>query len=363
MIEVRHLSKKYPDAHPLKDVSFRLDAGEIVAVLGPSGCGKSTLLRCLNLLETPSGGEILPDGKSIPDRRSSVTEIRRRIGMVFQDYRLYPQYTVLENVMQPQRHVLHLDRQEAYDTSIELLRDVNLLLRKDSYPAELSGGQKQRVAFARALAMNPELLLLDEPTSALDPAAVVEIRYILKKLAERGKTVLLVTHDMGFARSCATRVLFLCDGKICEDKPTEQFFRAPETESARRFLARDEALELTVPDARFDFLDAIGSIQGFSDARGLNGRTAGRLISAFEELVMISLLPRIRETGTIRVCFALQEGSQVTMTVSYGGAVCDPLPGMEPASLRILRHQADEIAYTEKKNAPECNQVRLLFSF
>ncbi len=362
MIEVKHLSKKFPDGQPLSDICFRLDKGEIAAILGPSGCGKSTLLRCLNLLTNPTGGEILLDGKNILDRRASVTEIRRKIGMVFQSYQLYPQYTVLENVMQPQRHVLHLDRQKAYDTSVRLLGEVNLLLKKDAYPTELSGGQKQRVAFARTLAMNPDVLLLDEPTSALDPAAVVEIRYILKKLAAQGKTILLVTHDMGFARSAATRVLFLHDGKVCEDKPTEQFFRAPETEHARHFLAQDEALELTVSDSRFDFLDAISSIQRFAGNRGLNDRMAGRLISAFEESVMITLLPRIKDTGAIRVRFAMQEGAQVSMAVSYGGNACDPLSGMEQSSLHILRHQTDEITYTEKKNDPERNQLRMLFS-
>jgi len=359
MIEVKNLSKKYREATPLKNVSFKLDKGEIVAVLGPSGCGKSTLLRCINLLENPTSGEIILDGESILDSRISLTKIRRKIGMVFQNYQLYPQYTVLENVMMPERHILRMDKQQSYDNAINLLREVNLLSQKNSYPEELSGGQKQRVAFARTLAMNPDILLLDEPTSALDPAAVFEIRYIIKKLSEKGKTILLVTHDMSFARNTATRILFLNDGIICEDTTPDEFFQSPKSESGKHFLSQDDSLEFIVYDNNYNFLESISKITTFTENHGQNEKISERLISIFEEIVMIGLLPHINDTGAIRISLSIHNNDTITMSISYGGKVFDPLSLMDSSSISILRHQADEIAYKEIKSEANCNLIEI----
>ena len=236
LLEIRNLTKRYGENTVLRDLSFTVRRGEGIVVLGPSGCGKSTLLRCINALEPIQGGEILLGGEVIDRSPAGLPALRRRIGMVFQSYELFPHMTVMENILLAPCKVLGTKKEDAKAEAEALLRRVGLWEKRDSYPRELSGGQKQRVAIVRALCMHPEVLLFDEVTAALDPEMVREVLDVVLDLAREGKTMIIVTHEMQFARAIANRVLFLEDGKIAEEAAPEEFFTAPKTERAKKFL-------------------------------------------------------------------------------------------------------------------------------
>jgi polar amino acid transport system ATP-binding protein len=245
VLDVAGVSKSFGANEVLSDVSLQVDKGETVCVLGPSGSGKSTLLRCINWLERPDAGQIYLNGQRVgvsgagiamSDRELS--KIRTRIGMVFQHFALWPHLTVLQNLMEGPVQVQRRPKTEVRDEALALLEKVGLFEKRDAFPSKLSGGQKQRVGIARALAMRPDLLLFDEPTSALDPELVGEVLVVMRELAREGMTMVIVTHEMGFAREAATRVLFLDRGRNVESGPPEQFFASPETERARQFLQR-----------------------------------------------------------------------------------------------------------------------------
>lgn len=236
LLEIRNLTKRYGENTVLRDLSFTVRRGEVIVVLGPSGCGKSTLLRCINALEPIQGGEILLGGEVIDRSPAGLPALRRRIGMVFQSYELFPHMTVMENILLAPCKVLGTKKEDAKAEAETLLRRVGLWEKRDSYPRELSGGQKQRVAIVRALCMHPEVLLFDEVTAALDPEMVREVLDVVLDLAREGKTMVIVTHEMQFARAIADRVLFLEDGKIAEEAAPEDFFTAPKTERAKKFL-------------------------------------------------------------------------------------------------------------------------------
>lgn len=236
LLEIRNLTKRYGENTVLRDLSFTVRRGEVIVVLGPSGCGKSTLLRCINALEPIQGGEILLGGEVIDRSPAGLPALRRRIGMVFQSYELFPHMTVMENILLAPCKVLGTKKEDAKAEAETLLRRVGLWEKRDSYPRELSGGQKQRVAIVRALCMHPEILLFDEVTAALDPEMVREVLDVVLDLAREGKTMIIVTHEMQFARAIANRVLFLEDGKIAEEAAPEEFFTAPKTERAKKFL-------------------------------------------------------------------------------------------------------------------------------
>lgn len=236
LLQIDHLTKAYGETAILKDVSFSVGQGEVVVIIGPSGCGKSTLLRCINALEPIQGGQVRLNGQVIGQGAKDLPALRRRIGMVFQSYELFPHLTVLENILLAPTKVQKRSRAEVQQEAEALLDRVGLLAKKNSYPRELSGGQKQRVAIVRALCMHPEILLFDEVTAALDPEMVREVLDVMLDLAREGKTMVIVTHEMQFARAIASRVLFLDDGRIVEEAPPADFFDHPQTERAQRFL-------------------------------------------------------------------------------------------------------------------------------
>nr|WP_298078616.1 amino acid ABC transporter ATP-binding protein [uncultured Blautia sp.] len=238
MIKIRHLQKSFGQVQVLKDISTEIRKGECVCVIGPSGSGKSTFLRCINLLEQPDGGGIEVDGRDILDPGLKIDDYRKEVGMVFQHFNLFPNMTVKRNIMLAPMRVLGLSEEESSGKALKLLRQVGLESKADTYPNKLSGGQKQRVAIARALAMNPKVLLFDEPTSALDPEMVGEVLHVMKELAEGGMTMIVVTHEMGFAREVSDRVLFIDHGVILEDRPPRELFGRPENERTKEFLAK-----------------------------------------------------------------------------------------------------------------------------
>jgi len=238
VISVKQLTKYFGKNLVLDQISTTVEKGEVVAIIGPSGSGKSTFLRCLNLLETPTSGEIYINRQNILDRKTNITEIRKNIGMVFQHFHLFPHMTVLENIAYAPQKVKKIKKGEAVEKARQLLAKVGLSDKEGAYPNQLSGGQKQRVAIARALAMEPEIMLFDEPTSALDPEMVKEVLDVMKDLVKTGMTMLIVTHEMRFAREAADRILFLADGKIVEEGDPESFFTSPKTDRAKEFLSK-----------------------------------------------------------------------------------------------------------------------------
>ncbi|MBD9010226.1 MAG: amino acid ABC transporter ATP-binding protein [Clostridiales bacterium] len=238
MIRIENLHKSFGDLEVLKGINEHISHGEVVVVIGPSGSGKSTFLRCLNLLETPTDGEIYIDDELINSPKADVNKIRQKMGMVFQHFNLFPHLTIMENITLAPVLLKKMTKPEAIKKGEELLKKVGLSEKADSYPAQLSGGQKQRVAIARALAMQPEIMLFDEPTSALDPEMVGEVLDVMKELAKSGMTMVVVTHEMGFAREVGTRILFMDDGVIAEKGTPEEIFNAPKNERTKSFLSK-----------------------------------------------------------------------------------------------------------------------------
>ena len=238
ILEIKHLGKSFGSHEVLKDIDFTVKKGDVISIIGASGSGKSTLLRCINLLETPSSGEIWYQGKNVLDRSMNAPEYRSHVGMVFQSFNLFNNMTVLENCMVGQTKVLKRSKEEAKAVALEYLQKVGMLPYINAKPRQMSGGQKQRVAIARALAMGPDVLLFDEPTSALDPEMVGEVLSVMQNLAQEGMTMLVVTHEMAFARDVSNRVVFMSQGVICEEGSPAEVFGNPRRQETKDFLAR-----------------------------------------------------------------------------------------------------------------------------
>ena len=238
ILQVNHLSKSFGSNLVLRDIDFTVEKGDVISIIGASGSGKSTLLRCINLLETPTSGEILYHGKNVVGRGVNPTEYRSHVGMVFQSFNLFNNMTVLENCMVGQTKVLKRGKEEARQHAMKYLEEVGMAPYINARPRQISGGQKQRVAIARAMAMDPEVLLFDEPTSALDPEMVGEVLTVMQRLAEEGMTMLVVTHEMAFARDVSNHVVFMADGVICEEGTPEELFGDPKKQETKDFLSR-----------------------------------------------------------------------------------------------------------------------------
>jgi putative glutamine transport system ATP-binding protein len=238
MIRFHQVNKHYGQFHVLKDINLSVKSGEVVVVIGPSGSGKSTLVRCINRLEAITDGELIVDGIRVNDKKTDINLLRRNIGMVFQHFNLYPHMSVLNNITLAPLQVANISKAEARETAMFYLEKVGISEKADAFPSQLSGGQQQRVAIARGLAMKPKIMLFDEPTSALDPETIGEVLDVMKTLAHEGMTMVVVTHEMGFAREVADRVVFMDQGRIVEDAAPSAFFADPREERARLFLSR-----------------------------------------------------------------------------------------------------------------------------
>lgn len=263
MIKVEHLRKKFGNIVPLKDINVTINDGEVVSIIGPSGTGKSTFLRCLNLLDTPTSGHIWIDDEEITKKNAPVYKIRQKIGFVFQSFNLYEHLTAVENVMYAQVKLLNKTRQEAYDYSIMLLNTVGLQGKAMQYPSELSGGQKQRVAIARTLALDPDIILFDEPTSALDPLMVGEVADTIYDLAKMGKTMIIVTHEMKFAKKISNRILFFADGIVYDEGTPEEIFDYPTKEKTKLFMQNIGVRTFEVIKDVTDYYDAMNEVRKF----------------------------------------------------------------------------------------------------
>lgn len=236
MIQIKNLNKYFNKLHVLKNISYNINKGDVISIIGPSGSGKSTLLRCINLLEVPTSGEILFQGTNI--QNTNINKVRENMGMVFQHFNLFPHMTVLENITLGPIKVKNIPKNDAEKIALDLLKKVDLLDKKDSYPSNLSGGQKQRIAIARSLANKPHVLLFDEPTSALDPEMVKEVLNVIKELALNNMTMIIVTHEMNFAKEVSNKIIFMDKGEIIEDSSPKEFFNNTKTERAKEFLSK-----------------------------------------------------------------------------------------------------------------------------
>ena len=361
MIKIEHLKKVYSNATPLKDVSVEIRDGDVIAVIGPSGTGKSTLLRCINLLEKPTEGHIWIDGVEITDPKADIRKIRRKMGMVFQSFNLFGHMTVIENIMLAPMLLLGKSRQDAYDEGIRLLHMVGLAEKVLNYPDELSGGQKQRIAIARTLAMDPDIILFDEPTSALDPTMVGEVQSVIRDLSKTGKTLMIVTHEMKFARSISNRVFFMDEGGICEDGTPEQIFDNPQNESTRRFVRRLKALDLRISGRDYDFLALEGEIEKYCIKNRLPWKLTQQLRLAYEEIIQQLLLPVVKDSGIDTSIEYSEEDCSVEMTVRYAAPALDIKEKGDELSLKVLKSTMSEPAWSwnEKDTLPN----RLLLRF
>ena len=346
MIKIEHLKKEYPNVTPLQDVCAEIRDGDVISVIGPSGTGKSTLLRCINRLEKPTSGKIWVNGEEITDPKCDLNRVRQKMGMVFQSFNLFGHKTVIENLMMAPMDLLGRSKQEAYERGMELLRTVGLAEKALNYPDELSGGQKQRIAIARTLAMEPDIILLDEPTSALDPTMVGEVQAVIRELAKSGRTMMIVTHEMAFARSISNRVFYMDQGGIYEDGPPEQIFEHPLRENTRRFVQRLKVLELIIESRDYDFLGMAGEIAQYCARSQMPPKLSNRVQVVFEELVQ-QMLMRALEQPVIHVSVEYNPVSEkASLTVRYNGPPMDVTQSADELSLAVLKGLVSDLRYS-----------------
>ncbi len=347
MIEFRNVGKTYPGGiTPFSGISLTINDGEVVAVIGPSGVGQSTLIRCINLLDPPTEGEIFVDGECITAPGYDTGRIRRKAGMVFQSFNLFSHITAIENIMKPQMDKLGKTKQEAYDKAADMLKSVGLFDWRFSYPDELSGGQKQRDAIARTLAMDPEIILFDEPTSALDPAMAEEVQTIIKRLTGTGKTIMIVTHDMGFARKICTRILYMDEGGIYEDGTPEQIFDHPQREKTFAFTRNLRTVRIDIDSPHYDFAAALASLGNYCKSWQLSQAVSNRVISVFEELCNEILIPALGNDLKIRVDISVRKDSNSpVMEFRYTGAPFSPEETENIISLAIVKNNVTMLTH------------------
>ncbi|HLZ20183.1 MAG TPA: ATP-binding cassette domain-containing protein [Smithellaceae bacterium] len=325
MISIKHLSKHFGDLIVLKDISTEIKKGEVISIIGPSGTGKSTLLRCLNLLETPTGGEIVIDGVNLLDKKTDIFQLRQKMGMVFQSFNLFSHLMVIENIMLGPVNLLKLNPQKAYDEGMKLLSLVGLAEKAYAYPDELSGGQKQRVAIARTLAMNPEIVLFDEPTSALDPTMISEVLAVIRKLALAGMTMMIVTHEMKFARDVSTRVLYMDEGIIYEEGTPQQIFDEPQKDKTRTFIHRIKTFTFEIRSRAFDLYSFQAGVEKFARNQFLSGKQINHIQLVLEELIMNKLLAGQGTSVDITVTVGFSEkNNEIELTIAYAGKSYNP---------------------------------------
>ena len=348
MIRIEHLSKSFEDATPLKDINAIINKGDVISIIGPSGTGKSTLLRCLNRLEEPTSGKVILDGQDLGEKGCDLTQVRRKMGMVFQSFNLYRHMSVVENIMYSPMKVLKLPREEAYERAMKLLRTVGLAEKADRMPDELSGGQKQRVAIARTLAMEPEIILFDEPTSALDPTMVGEVLAVIKRLAQGGMTMLIVTHEMRFARNVSNRVFYLDQGVIYEEGTPEQIFDNPRRDLTRRFINQLDGIKEVFEKGALDYLGLITKVRKFAQKKMLAPSYADRIEKVIGEVYLRTVMPRL-QNGT-KVEFSLEHSDKhgsCELSFAWDGSGENPLESAKDLSEKLMELAAYDLTFTQ----------------
>lgn len=337
MITIKNLCKKYENVTPIKDISTTINKGDVIAIIGPSGTGKSTFLRCINLLETPTKGEIIIDNTDITKPGIDITAYRQKMGMVFQSFNLFANYSVIENIMIAPIEILHMPKQEAYDLAMNLLGTVGLKDKAFVYPDTLSGGQKQRVAIARAVAMKPEILLLDEPTSALDPTMVSEVMAVIRNLAKENMTMMIVTHEMNFAKNVANRVFYMDEGTIYEDGTPDEIFNHPKKEKTRLFVNNIHTLSFTINNKDEDYFELITKIEQFCKNMFISHDTSTHMQLLFEEIFTQKII-ELKDISTfpIQFSFEYQSDSSILLTITYNGQNYNLIDNLNDISKKLI---------------------------
>ncbi len=352
LIEVRGLKKSFGSLQVLKGMDLSVNQGERIAIIGGSGCGKSVFLRSLCLLEQPDAGQIVIDGREITARGAKVDEIRRSMGMVFQKFHLFSEMDVMDNLCLAPVKLLHMRRQDAEARAMDLLTQVGLASRAHAWPTVLSGGQQQRIAICRCLMMQPKVLLFDEPTSALDPTMVGEVLAVIRMLAKRDMSMLIVTHEMNFAREVADRVLFFADGVIYEQGTPAEIFDNPKREKTISFIQKIKYFSFDITERAFDLMALQGGIQTFGEKYGLNSRHTYRLQICCEELVYEMLEHAFGPSDQVdlKLSVSYSEANQVTrILLSSGGKAYNPLAQSDPGlGVTILRKMASRLDFRQE---------------
>jgi polar amino acid transport system ATP-binding protein len=345
MISIRNLSKHFGDLVVLHDVNIDIQKGEIIAIIGPSGTGKSTLLRCMNLLEVPTGGQIYIEDIPLLNKSTNVPKIRQRMGMVFQSFNLYSHLSVLENLTIGPIKLLGKKKTEANARALELLKIVGLAEKIHSLPEELSGGQKQRVAIARCMAMDPEILLFDEPTSALDPTMVSEVLAVIRRLSREGMTMMIVTHEMEFAKNISNRILYMDEGVIYEEGSPQQIFENPQKEKTKAFIHRVRSLDIQISSPNYDLYAIQGDIINFCEKHLLSKRLTDFATHVAEEVLLLQ-----KDFSDIRLRLSYSEKSGLlTMLCDSAGNPDNPLKdelGIDDIGLKLILARCQNASYS-----------------
>ena len=350
MIRIEHLQKSFGELQVLTDVNATIEKGEVISIIGPSGTGKSTFLRCLNLLDTPTGGNIFIDEENILAKNANVPRLRQKMGMVFQSFNLFEHLTVLENLSIGSIKLLGKTKAEAQEKGYELLKTVGLVEKANAYPAQLSGGQKQRVAIARCLSMNPEIILFDEPTSALDPTMVSEVLSVIRSLAKQGMTMAIVTHEMSFARDVSTRVFYMDEGIIYEEGPPQQIFDHPQKEKTRIFINRIRNFHYRINNANYDLYALNAEVELFCSKHFFGEKTLRNILLLIEESLQIIPLA----TGADLTLAYSEKTNEISLMIEIpasAGSVLNGDPEPDMISLSIingLTHGLQETLAGEK---------------
>lgn len=361
MIELKNVSKYFNNYCVLRNLNATIHDGDVISVIGPSGVGKSTFIRLINMLETPSEGQIIVDGEDITTSEYRVENIRKKIGMVFQDYNLFKHLTILENVMKPQIDIKKKSLVDAYSESIRLLDVVSLSEKAKKYPHEISGGQKQRAAIARALAMDPSIILFDEPTSALDPTMISEVEEVIAELKSMGKTMIIVTHEMGFARRVSNRIFFMDEKTIYEEGTPEEIFDNPKKDRTKRFIKNLRLLIIVIDRKDFDYWGYEADIDKYAMKNHISEKGRTRLKLAFEELVRGIIMEKLDNPRLNIVLEYSNQTEKLKMTVKYNGEYFNPKDSDNGLSYHVLKSAMDGIEYSEIDDDPIYkNKVELI---
>ena len=355
MIRFEHVSKAYDNATPHRDVNGVINKGDVVTIIGPSGTGKSTLLRMINGLEKPTSGKVYFNGEEITAEGYDIIKLRRRIGMIFQSFNLFNNLSVLDNLVVPQLDILKIDRNVAREKALEALKKVGLDRHADRMPDQLSGGQKQRVAIARALVMEPEVILFDEPTSALDPTMVNEVENTIKWLAANNTTMVIVTHDMKFAREVSTRIFYMDQGEIYEEGTPEEIFDHPKRSRTKAFIANEKVLDLIVKGDNYDFDKLIANIRDYCRNQKLDDRFSYNMTSIFEELAIQCILSHKKDANIFFSVFF--NGEFLEYKVKFDGDRYDPF-SEDSISVRILGSNIKNYSYRYHPQSERPNSLK-----
>ncbi len=353
IIKIEHLRKEYENVTPLVDVNAVVRKGDIISIIGPSGTGKSTLIRMINRLEEPTSGTVYAFGKKVDSHDSSIHELREKMAMVFQAFNLFNHLTIIENIMLAPVLLKGISRQDAYEKGMKLLQSVGLAEKALNYPAELSGGQKQRVAIVRALAMDPEVMLLDEPTSALDPGMTNEVLHVIEDLAESGMTMLIITHEMKFAQSVSNRVFYMDEGSIYEEGSTQQIFGNPQKEKTKAFIYHLKLFSFDIESPDFDFINLRTSLDTFAYQQMMKGKIQTRLMLCTEELVTQGLAYLSSDYFPAKFNIEYGEDNVLKAYLNYHGDRKDISEDIDEISIRIIKSLIDEFEYQYINNENE----------